>query len=53
MRRYIHQLPEWPEFTWDDADIAEPLAALRFRQGMLMGRMESRGFSLQLEGTVV
>ncbi len=52
MRRYIHDLPEWPEFTWDDAELAEPLAALRFRQGMLMGRMESLGLSLQLDATV-
>lgn len=52
MRRYIHELPEWPEFTWDDAALADPLAALRFRQGLLMGRMESLGLSLQLEATV-
>jgi Fic family protein len=49
MSPYIHQLPEWPHFQWDRDALAEPLAQIRHRQGRLLGRMESLGFSLQKE----
>lgn len=42
--RYIHQLPDWPGFHWKQEALAEPLAAVRLRQGRLIGRMESLGF---------
>jgi Fic family protein len=48
-RRYIHQLPEWPRFHWDQEALAAPLAEIRHRQGRLLGRMEGLGFSLQKE----
>ena len=44
MSRYIHQLPDWPKFHWSQEILAEPLAAVRLRQGRLIGRMESLGF---------
>lgn len=44
MSRYIHQLPDWPKFHWSQEILAVPLAAVRHRQGRLMGRMESLGF---------
>ncbi|MBI3288188.1 MAG: Fic family protein [Elusimicrobia bacterium] len=44
LSRYVHQLPAWPEFRWDQRTLAEPLAAARLRQGRLIGRMESLGF---------
>ena len=47
--RYIHQLPEWPQFRWSEDEIAAPLAAVRHRQGRLIGRMESLGFALRSE----
>jgi Fic family protein len=46
---YIHQLPDWPRFHWDQDALAGPLADIRHRQGRLLGRMESLGFSLQKE----
>jgi Fic family protein len=46
---YIHQLPDWPKFRWDRQALAAPLADIRHRQGRLLGRMESLGFSLQKE----
>jgi Fic family protein len=46
---YIHQRPEWPHFQWDSEAIAAPLADIRHRQGRLLGRMESLGFTLQRE----
>jgi len=52
MSPYIHELPEWPAFRWDSARLAAPLAALRHRQGKLIGRMENLGFSLRAEATL-
>lgn len=53
MRRiYIHQQPDWPVLRWDKLALAEPLAALRFRQGRLIGRMQGLGFPLQEEAVL-
>jgi Fic family protein len=52
MSRYIHELPDWPAFQWDQKKLAAPLAALRHRQGRLIGRMETLGFSLRAEATL-
>lgn len=49
MTRYVHQLMDWPMFTWDHNALAPPLADIRHRQGRLIGRMEGLGFSLQRE----
>lgn len=46
---YIHQIEKWPEFQWDEARVVAPLAAVRHRQGRLIGRMESLGFALRAE----
>lgn len=47
--RYIHELPEWPQFRWREDDISTPLAAVRHRQGRLIGRLEALGFELRSE----
>lgn len=52
MSQYIHEFPDWPKFRWDSAKLAGPLAALRHRQGRLIGRMEGLGFSLRAEATL-
>jgi Fic family protein len=49
MPNYIHRLPNWPEFQWDQETLAGPLAALRYRQGRFVGRMEALGFLLRSE----
>jgi Fic family protein len=49
MSLYIHQHPDWPKFRWDQDALAAPLAAVRHRQGRLLGRMEGLGFALQKE----
>jgi Fic family protein len=49
MRPYIHQLPDWPGFHWDQEALQAPLAAARHKQGRLLGRMETLGFSLRRE----
>lgn len=49
MNLYIHQLSDWPRFRWDDTALLPRLAAVRHRQGWLLGRMEGLGFSLRSE----
>ncbi len=52
MSGYIHELLEWPGFRWDREALAEPLAAVRHRQGRLIGHMEALGFSLRQEAAL-
>ena len=52
MSRYIHELRDWPHFRWDTEKLAGPLAALRHRQGRLVGWMGALGFSLRAEATL-
>jgi Fic family protein len=47
--RYIYQLKCWPKFIWDPEKITTLLGPIRNRQGRLMGRMETLGFSLRSE----
>src|SRR5260370_6419888 len=49
MHEYIHQLPAWPEFTWNRDPLAEPLAEIRYKQGRVIGHMEALGFELRQE----
>lgn len=49
---YIHQLPGWPEFKWDDRVLAPNLSQVRHRQGRLIGRMEMLGFDLRAEASL-
>src|SRR5579864_2473588 len=49
---YIHDLENWPHFTWDHARLAPKLGAVRNRQGRLTGRMEELGFSLRSEANL-
>lgn len=52
MNRYIHELPDWPDFCWDHKKLSGLLASVRHRQGRLIGRMEALGFPLQAEATL-
>ncbi len=49
MSGYVHQLQDWPRFHWDQDALSALLADIRHRQGRLLGRMESIGFSLRKE----
>ena len=49
---WIHELPEWPEFFWDDATLTGPLAGVRHRQGRHLGKMEALGFDVRTEANV-
>lgn len=50
---FIHELSEWPAFTWDAGVLAGPLAAVRYGQGRHLGRMEALGFDLRVEASLV
>lgn len=49
---YIHELPGWPEFTWDMQALSNLLADVRHRQGKHLGRMEALGFELRAEANL-
>lgn len=44
---YIHQLKDWPAFTWNTDAIVKRLGEVRQRQGRILGLMSSAGFKLQ------
>ncbi len=50
--QYIHQEADWPNFRWQLERLAEPLAAMRHRQGRLLGRMSALGFDLRQEAVL-
>ena len=52
MSRYIHERPDWPKCRWDQKALAAQLAAVRHRQGRLIGRMEALGFSYRKEAVL-
>ena len=55
MRRLIHhiyELPDWPEFYWDEQQLSSLLSSVRHRQGKVLGKMEGLGFSIQTEATL-
>lgn len=54
MRRkvYIHQHDGWPAFAWDADALATRLAAVRHKQGRLLGSMEALGFDLRSEANL-
>lgn len=49
---WIYEHPNWPHFTWDSSALSAKLAELRYRQGLLLGRMASLGFDLQQEASL-
>jgi len=46
---YIHELKDWPRFSWDQEKIDFLLIGVRHWQGRLMGGMESIGFRFREE----
>jgi Fic family protein len=49
---YIYQLDRWPHLHWSTERLAERLAAVRHKQGRLIGRMEGLGFTLRAEAAL-
>lgn len=52
MTTYIHELEGWPKLAWSSEAISDQLAAVRHRQGRLLGRMEALGFELRAEAVL-
>jgi Fic family protein len=49
---YIYELRDWPRLDWDREGLSAPLAAVRHRQGRLIGHMEALGFRLRREAVL-
>ena len=49
---YIHELTDWPRFTWDSRVLARLLSRVRLHQGLLLGKMQSYGFDSQWNATL-
>jgi Fic family protein len=52
MSTYIHELKNWPRLHWSEKNLAQPLGAVRHKQGRLIGRMEGLGFNLRAEANL-
>ena len=51
-RKYIHELIDWPGFTWDAKTLVPWLSGVRLRQGLLLGKMRGYGFASQWTATL-
>ena len=51
-RKYIHELIDWPGFTWDAKTLVPLLSGVRLRQGLLLGKMRGYGFASQWTATL-
>ena len=49
---YIHLLPKWPQYKWEEEQSISLLAEVRNLQGRLLGKMEMLGFDLQEEAVL-
>lgn len=49
---WIHERDGWPHLLWDQTALAPKLAAVRHKQGRLLGRMEALGFDLKQEASL-
>lgn len=49
---FIHELPNWPDLTWDTQALAHSLSSVRHKQGKHLGKMEALGFELRTEASV-
>lgn len=48
----IHEEQGWPKLSWKSETLAVPLAAVRHKQGRLLGKMEALGFDLRVEANL-
>lgn len=53
MKKFIHQSDNWPNFSWKLDEFINLLGEVRNLQGRILGRMESLGFDLRNEATLV
>ena len=51
-RTYIHELLDWPRFTWDSKALAPLLSEVRLHQGLLVGKMRGYGLASRWTATL-
>ena len=49
---YIYDRSDWPKFRWNRERLDVRLAAVRYNQGRLIGRMKEIGFSFRNQATL-
>ncbi|KKN66496.1 hypothetical protein LCGC14_0471010 [marine sediment metagenome] len=49
---WIYENSNWPSFHWNTDKLATKLTDIRYRQGLLLGRMEGLGFDLRREASL-
>lgn len=49
---YIHEHINWPQFSWISERVVTRLAEIRYKQGKLLGKMETLGFSMREEAVL-
>src|SRR5215470_10693343 len=50
--RYLYINKDWPHFRWDAERLVPYLSAARYKQGLLLGKMQDLGYRLKKEATV-
>src|SRR5271156_5569872 len=49
---YLYQNKDWPRFEWDVERLVSHLSAARYKQGLLLGKMQDLGYPLRTEATL-
>jgi Fic family protein len=49
---YLYQNKDWPHFEWDAERLVSHLSAARYKQGLLLGKMQDLGYPLRTEATL-
>src|SRR5580765_3790574 len=50
--RYLYMNEDWPRFTWDAKRLVPYLSTARYKQGVLLGKMQALGYQLKKEATL-
>ncbi len=50
--KYIHEMKDWPKFTWNQDRLVLSLEQVRLKQGKLIGKMNHLGFKTQEEAVL-
>jgi Fic family protein len=49
---YLYQNKDWPHFGWDPERLVPHLSTARYKQGLLLGKMQELGYQLKMEATL-
>jgi Fic family protein len=52
IKMWIHENADWPNFSWDTAQLATKLAETRHQQGRLLGKIDTLGLKFKTEVTL-